>query len=215
MSPAQEGTQATLAGTLRRPGGGASSWVVSAGSSGLNTTFRWWMPRLRSGNGQAAGVQFVAGAQSAEDGDAPHLRLLDEIQLAGHQVDGVYNVAVLGGEEVIPVLRIIGGADGVDNDVGMDIPAALGCRLCLGKTHGGCQGKELAVDVGYGQCILIDEGQFAHAGAGQSLHCVAAHTAQTEHGHMAASELVHSGTSQHHLRADKTFVHQEISFKTG
>ena len=38
--PAVEGTHGTLAGTLRRPGEGASSWVVAAGCSGLNTTFR-------------------------------------------------------------------------------------------------------------------------------------------------------------------------------
>ena len=46
--PAVEGTHGTLAGTLRRPGEGASSWVVAAGCYGLNTTFRWRMPRLRS-----------------------------------------------------------------------------------------------------------------------------------------------------------------------
>ena len=47
-SPAAAGTQGLLAGTLRRPGGGASSWAVGAGSSGLNTTFTCSMPRLRS-----------------------------------------------------------------------------------------------------------------------------------------------------------------------
>ena len=40
-SPAVAGTQATLAGTERRPGGGASSCCVSWGCSGLNTTRRW------------------------------------------------------------------------------------------------------------------------------------------------------------------------------
>ena len=45
IRPATEGTHATLAGTLRRPGDGASSCCVSWGSSGLNTTFRWWIPR--------------------------------------------------------------------------------------------------------------------------------------------------------------------------
>ena len=41
ISPAQEGTQDTLAGTLRRPGGGAYPlWSVTAGSSGDQTT-RW------------------------------------------------------------------------------------------------------------------------------------------------------------------------------
>ena len=43
--PAVEGTQGTLAGTLRRPGDGASSCRVSAAGSGLYTTFRCRMPR--------------------------------------------------------------------------------------------------------------------------------------------------------------------------
>ena len=46
--PAVEGTQGTLAGTLRRPGDGASSCRVSAAGSGLYTTFRCRMPRSRS-----------------------------------------------------------------------------------------------------------------------------------------------------------------------
>ena len=48
MSPAAGGTQATLPGTERRPGGGASVWMGVRGSSGDQST-RWWtMPRLRS-----------------------------------------------------------------------------------------------------------------------------------------------------------------------
>ena len=46
--PAVEGNQGTLAGTLRRPGDGASSCRVSAAGSGLYTTFRCRMPRSRS-----------------------------------------------------------------------------------------------------------------------------------------------------------------------
>ena len=42
--PAVEGTQGTLAGTLRRPGEGASSCRVSAAGSGLYTTCRCRMP---------------------------------------------------------------------------------------------------------------------------------------------------------------------------
>ena len=37
-----------LPGTLRLPGGGASVCTVSADSSGLKTTFKWWMSRCRS-----------------------------------------------------------------------------------------------------------------------------------------------------------------------
>ena len=48
--PAVEGTQGTLAGTLRRPGDGASSCRVSAAGSGLYTTFRCRMPRKKNSN---------------------------------------------------------------------------------------------------------------------------------------------------------------------
>lgn len=83
--PAVEGTQGTLAGTLRRPGDGASSCRVSAAGSGLYTTFRCpdapvpQLPAHDPGQGadrgpgnvrylQKAGVQLVAGAQGGDDG---------------------------------------------------------------------------------------------------------------------------------------------------
>ena len=47
-NPAAAGTQGVLPGTLRRPGGGASRDAGFAASSGEKTTFRCWMPRLRS-----------------------------------------------------------------------------------------------------------------------------------------------------------------------
>ena len=48
ISPATEGTQATLPGTLLRPGGGASFCSGVRGSSGDQRTLWWTIPRLRS-----------------------------------------------------------------------------------------------------------------------------------------------------------------------
>ena len=47
-SPALEGTQDTLPGTLRRPGGGASRCSGVRACSGLKHTLQWVMPRARS-----------------------------------------------------------------------------------------------------------------------------------------------------------------------
>ena len=83
---------------------------------------------------------------------------------------------------------VVGGADGVDDGAGGDVPATAGGDLRLGLAHGGVEGAELAVDVGdahlvvVGNGVLIHQRQLTYAGAGQDLGGIAAHAAQTEHG---------------------------------
>ena len=156
---------------------------------------------------QQRGVQLVAGAKCRQDGDTPQTSLLDQIQLAADQINGVHDVVVVGGEELVAVGRVVGGADGVYPQVGVDVQTAAGCRLGLVLPHGGVQRVQLSVDIGQRQRILIHQRQFAHTAAGQTLGGITAHAAQTEYDHMAAGELVQRVSAQQHLCAQKRLVH--------
>ena len=103
---------------------------------------------------------------------------------------------------------VVGGADGVDDGAGGDVPATAGGDLRLGLAHGGVEGAELAVDVGDADGVLIHQRQLTYAGAGQDLGGIAAHAAQAEHGHMGALQALQRRLAQHHLGAQKLFVHK-------
>ena len=89
------------------------------------------------------------------------------------------------------MVGIVGFAEGMDPEGGVDVQAAAGGYLRLGLPHGGVEGVELAVDVGGAEGVPVYQGQLSYAGAGQGLHGIAAHAAQTEHRHMAAGQAVH------------------------
>ena len=59
---------------------------------------RSWCPLSAKGRGPAC-----CRAQGGDDGDAPLPRLLDRVQLAGHQVDAVGDIVEFPGEKRIPV----------------------------------------------------------------------------------------------------------------
>ena len=171
-------------------------------------------PRQRAAGGlgnvrhlQQCGIQLVAGAQCRQDGDAAQPRLLNEVQLAADKVDGVHDIVVVCGEKVVAVRGVVGGADGVYPQSGVDVPAAPCRRLRLGLAHGGVQRVQLAVDVGEGQGVLIHQRQLSHTAAGQTLSGVASHAAKAEHDHMAAGESVQRVSAQQHLCAQERFVH--------
>ena len=121
------------------------------------------------------------------------MRLLDEIQLAADKVDAVHDVVKPPGEEVLPVGGVIGGAEGIDGDVRVDVLHPRRHHLRLVLPHGGAQGAQLPVNVGHGHRVLIHQRQSANAAACKALSGVAAHAAQTKHRHMAAAEFVQSG----------------------
>ena len=136
--------------------------------------------------------------------------LVNQIQLAAYQVDGVHDVVVFLGEEVLPVGGVIGGHQRAHGHVGADVPAAGGGGLRLCHPHGGVEGVELAVYVAEAQGVLVDEGQTAHAGAAQGLHGVAAHAPQAEHCHVAAAQDCHGVVAQQHGGAYQFLLHGVI-----
>ena len=163
------------------------------------------------GDGQQLRLQFVAGAQGRQNGDAPLPRLPDQIQLAADQINGVHDVVVPVDEKGFPVGRVVQAHDGMHHRVGADVPAAGGGGLRLGKAHSGVKSVELAVDVGDGHGVAVDEGQLPHTGAAQGLRHIAAYAAQAEHRHMAAPQFIQSLTAQDHFRSQKFFTSHFIA----
>ena len=83
----------------------------------------------------------------------------------------------------------------------------LGHHIHLGPTHSGMQRDDLAVDVGQGHIVVVDQVDRAHAAAGQRLHRIAANTAHTEHSHPAFFQFIHCIRAQQKLRAGKFIQH--------
>ena len=123
-NPATGGTQGALAGMERRPGGGASLCSASAGSSGEKTTLWWRIPRFFSSfrmtrarghpsvfgdvsDPELRGVQFIPGSHGGENGNTPGQGGLDQIQLTGDQIDGVYDVIIGDCKKPFPVRRFV------------------------------------------------------------------------------------------------------------
>ena len=167
---------------------GASSWVVAAGCSGLNTTFRWRMPRLPlvpslhdyrpkgsrwsgeiSVTRSRVGVQLVAGPQRSTGwGSGP--RPADCVQLAGHhdRCSRAMVEAIRGGEEILLMGGLVGGQRWVDDGAGGDVPATAGGDPALDWPT--VEGAELAVDAKTpGRQVLISPASVTYAESGPDL----------------------------------------------
>ena len=127
--------------------------------------------------------------------------LLDQIQLAADQIDGVHDVIVPGGKEVLPVGGVVDADDGMHCRLRADVPAAGGGGLRFWLPHSGVEGVQLAVDVAEGDGVAVDQRQLTDTGAAQCLGSIAAHAAQTEHRHVTAAQLVHGRIAQNHFRS--------------
>ena len=82
-----------------------------------------------------------------------------------------------------------------------------GHGLRLGLALGGPEGLDLPVQIGHANLVVVNESERAHAGPSQSLSGPAAHAAQAEHGHVGGGKALHGIGAQHHLRAQKLFLH--------
>ena len=153
------------------------------------------------GDAELGGIGLVARAHGAEDGDAARQRRFDEIELARHGIDGVNDVVIARGEEVLAVRCIIARTDEVQANVGVDVAAARGEGIGLILPHGGVQRLDLAVQVRAAHTVVVDERQLTHARAHQRFDRVAADAAKAEHGYMTARKTRHSLVAEEHLRA--------------
>ena len=84
-SPAEAGTHTSEPGTLRRPGGGASSCSGSIGSSGLNTTVWCVTPRCRSSRRttRASAQPLVLEMSAIRNSDASFLFHVPRAEMIG------------------------------------------------------------------------------------------------------------------------------------
>ena len=73
--------------------------------------------------------------------------------------------------------------------------------------HGFGGGDELAVQVGYGHFIPIDENEGADTGTGQRFRDITAHAAETEHGHFCRAQALYGIGAEECFGAGKTVVH--------
>ena len=155
-------------------------------------------------------IQFVSGTHAAENGRSGSLGGGDQRQLGSNGVYGVHNIVILGKIKVVCGVGAIEDGAGGDMGIRIDGQHPLPGSLSLGHAHSveGCQ--KLAVDIGQTDGVVVDEIQSAYAAAGQGFHGIAAHTAQTEHGHTAIFQFLHCGASQQKPGAGKG-IHKATS----
>ena len=142
-----------------------------------------------------------ARAHAADDGNPGALRLLDELELARHGVDGVDDVVILREVELHRRLRRVKRLVGVYDRVRVDLVDALLRHVDLVLPHGLARGENLAVQIRQTHPVIVDEIQRAHAAARQRLHRIAAHAADAEHRHAGAKQPIHAVLPQKQLRS--------------
>ena len=158
---------------------------------------------------EEGGIQLVACAQGRDQGDVQLQGSLCQIQLAGHQIDGVHDVIVPAAlrEEAVPMSGVIETVDRMELCIRIDVPQTGGHRLRLGLTQGGVEGLQLAVQVGEGNGVAVHQGQLADSGPGQAFGGVAAHAAQPQQQHVGPSKPGLGLRAPQHLVAEKGMFH--------
>ena len=101
------------------------------------------------------GVQLVARAQGGEDGNTPAQGGFNQIQLAGDQINGVYDVIIRQTEELVTVRRLVFFGYQVEDTVGIDVLDALGHGGGFLQPKGGVKGFRLAIQVGESHLVVV------------------------------------------------------------
>ena len=117
-------------------------------------------------------VEFVPGAHAADDRRAAAVRLYGKFNLRGDGVDRIDNETVTRQIEIRRVLGKIKTAARVNFRAGVDIADAGGHDIDLRLADRAVEGGELAVDVGDGDDVGIDQQQMTHARACKRLDAV-------------------------------------------
>ena len=158
---------------------------------------------------EGGGIQLVAGAHGADDGDARLRRLLHQGELGGDGVHRVHNIVIL------PQVKFPGGVRQVEEGMGANLAVGIDLRHpepgSLGFFHaqGGMGSQDLTVQVGNAHSVLVDQVQLADACPGQGLHHIAAHASQSEDGHPGSLQPGDPFLSQQHGRAGILFLHAQ------
>ena len=162
-----------------------------------------------------AGVQLVAGTHAADDGRSRRPCLLHHGKLGRYRVDGVHDIVKPGKIQTGRRVRSVKQVVHPDYRVGIDVQHPLPGSLGFVHTNGFVGGQNLPVQIGQADRVPVDEIQLSHPGPGQSLHHIAAHTAQTEYRHPGALQLLHRFFSQQQPRPGKLLLHVVSSCQMG
>ena len=96
-------------------------------------------------NPESGRIQLVAGAQSAENGNPQAVRVFNETQFAGDQINGVDDIVISRVQKLGLVRFVVLLGDGADLTAGVDIQDPLRHDLGLKLPQGGVEGAKLPV----------------------------------------------------------------------
>ena len=138
------------------------------------------------------GIRAVAAAHGGDDWNAGLPCLQNDLNLAGDRVNGIDNIII--GMEIkqICVFREEKGSVGIDRNGGIDISDPRPGSVYLVLSDGTADCENLAIEIGEAHPVIIDQIQSSDPHAGQSLHDVAAYTADPENSDTAAAENLHT-----------------------
>ena len=104
---------------------------------------------------ELGGVQLIPGPHGREDGNGAAPCGLNQIQLAGDQINGVYDVIIRQTEELVTVRRLVFFGYQVEDTVGIDVLDALGHGGGFLQPKGGVKGFRLAIQVGESHLVVV------------------------------------------------------------
>ena len=87
------------------------------------------------GNAEAIGGKPVSRTQGAYDGNIQDMRGLDQVQLAGDDIDGVQKIIIVPGKESLPGFGRIPFNTGNDKDLRVDILCPFGGNKGFGTAQ--------------------------------------------------------------------------------
>ena len=141
--------------------------------------------------GELRGIRAVAAAHGRDDRDVGFLRLQDNLDLGSHRINGIHNIVKLSEVKLSRILREKKGRPGVDRNFRIEICNALARGIHLVSSDRTACGKNLAVQIGEADPVIVNEIQGADSHAGQSLHRASADASDAEDGNTAIAKKLH------------------------
>ncbi|MPN07366.1 hypothetical protein SDC9_154632 [bioreactor metagenome] len=102
---------------------------------------------------------------------------------------------------------VVQGVDGVELQVGIDVPQTRGHDLRFGLAYGGAKGLQLTIQICQRHAVAVHHRQFAHAGPGQALGSIAPHAAEAEQNHVGPRQTPLARFTPQHFVAQKLIFH--------
>ena len=155
------------------------------------------------------GVELVGGAHAADEGYAQAGATADNLLFGADGVDAVDDIVVGGEVEFVGIAHAVEEFVGAHLALGVDVVDALGRHIHLILAEGTYEGDDLAVEVGDGDLVVIDEVEGSDAAAGQGFDHIATHAAHAEDGDTAAREHLHGWRAEQHAGTGKLVGHRQ------